>query len=168
MVQLVMEVQPPGPILDFACGTGVLTSVVWAHTGEEVYGMDGNLARVRAAQAAFGPRHLFRHLPIRGDTIWPDGSSRYGAAVRWVKHLQVQTVLMRRAIADVFEKQPELVGEFTRQLCDAGVTHLIVEGRVEVAKATNPFPTIGHEVDALRPWYREVERRGRLSHLEAT
>lgn len=152
-----------GPVLDFACGTGILGALVGmnvlpADYPDSVVGTDGDAKRLNRGRE-FGIRHTLALRPVKDIT----DVLQYG---RWLKHIQPRMVLMRRAIADVFDRRPGLVPTFAAELAGNGVKHLIVEGRVEVANAVNPFPSIEHEVVALAPHYREVERRGRLSYLE--
>lgn len=152
------------PLLDFACGTGILGAAVATRLGGAypacVVGTDGNPRRLDRGRCS-GIRHGLLYAPIRS----VDEVTEYG---RLLRHLQPRTVLMRRAIADVFEKQPQLVRQFAAELEGAGVRDLLVEGRVETRNAVNPFPTIAHEVAALAPHYHEVQRRGRLSYLEVS
>lgn len=107
---------------------------------------------------------VYRHTPVLGLKIEP---STLPDLDRWVCDHQVRAIVARRALPELWDalgsaRDVQIMAEMW---ADAGVQHILLEGRANAGRSTHPLRSVTGEAWALGPRWRVVEGRGALAYL---
>lgn len=155
------EILPPrcGMVLDLCSSTGLLARRL-ARAGYRTCAVTMPGPALDLGRDA----GVYEHTPVLGLKIEP---STLPALDEWIRDQQVRVIVARRALPELWDalgsaRDVQIMAEMW---ADAGVRHILLEGRANVGRSTHPLRSVRGEAWALGPRWRCVEERGALAYL---
>lgn len=144
-------------VLDLCCSTGLLGARVAAYFGADVVGVDADERALNAARAAGLDIHLV-HMHVDSFNLAP--------LENLIQQHQIQTVLARRCLPELFGHDLQAGAAFAQMLHRLKVQEVFIEGRVASKAAVNPLASLAGEVDLLAPHYRVSKLHHNVAFLK--
>ena len=142
--------------LDLCCSTGLLAEHISAHHGIPVVGVDADEAALAKARAV-GLSVDLQHMRIDSFNLEP--------LEKLVEQRQIETVLARRCLPELFGHALEAGRAFAQMLHRQQVLEVFVEGRVATKLAVNPLASLAKEVEMFAPHYRVSKTHRNVAYL---
>lgn len=143
--------------LDLCCSTGLLAEHISAYFGIPVVGVDSDEAALAKARAV-GLSVDLQHMRIDSFNLEP--------LEKLVEQHQIETVLARRCLPELFGHTPEAGQAFAQMLHRQQVLEVFVEGRVATKLAVNPLASLAKEVEMFAPYYRVSKTHRNVAFLK--
>jgi SAM-dependent methyltransferase len=149
-------------VLDIGCNYGLLSDRLLKKLGADfVLGIDADPEAVRKGLEA-GVGATLTVLKVKAET--------FPEIARLIRDNRITVVVARRFLSEPFgynAKDLATGPDFGRQLHEAGIKEMFVQGRAPREDAVNLMPTTREEVAILLGHFREVKRAGDVSYLRA-
>lgn len=144
-------------VLDLCCSYGLLGARLKAEGWVDlVLGVDGDEDVVASARLA-GVPIVLEHLVVSKDTM--------PALMATIKSQQVNVVVARRALPELFGDDLTWGKQFALELILAGVNEVFLEGRVDSERSINPLRNVDCEANLFSACFAEDRRVGAVAYL---
>lgn len=170
---LIAETWRGGSFVDVCCSTGLLGQRLIDKLGVMCVGVEGDLEAIGNGKQ-HGIHMSLHHVLLDVDTL--------GLFSRILDMHQVNTVVMRRCVSELFAKgmplgvgntvQTELKADFAVKFVDtllgAGVNEIYLQGRAESVSSKHVIPNVDAEIKFFLPHYSVIAKRGQCAYLRRT
>lgn len=143
--------------LDLCCCYGLLGERLH-RAGFVVIGVDANPKVIERGQAAGIEIPLFP-LRVGRDTL--------GELMDLIDEHDISGIVARRALPELFDRDPALGGEFFERARGIGVKEVFLEGRAPTRNAVSALATLEAEIHLAQPWFALDRRQGQCARLVA-
>lgn len=144
-------------VLDLGCSYGLLGArLIAAEAAEFVVGVERDAEIVRQARDA--------GVPITFAVFAVNRSTMPALEALVLVH-KLDVLVARRVLPELFGEDLELGRDFARAIAGAGISEMLIEGRVATRNAKNALATVDQEVALLDSSYKEARRVGAVSYL---
>lgn len=148
-------------LVDLGCSYGLLGARLRAVLGlQAVLGIDADADVLEAARVHAVPIHL-THMRIEPTTV--------GIALlrQEVERFNADSMVCRRILPELFGENLGIGRAWAGAMVAAGIKEMIVQGRVDSARSTNPLHNVDAEIEILAGAYALIRKEGSVAYLRA-